>query len=655
MIPKKVCQVCLKLRHIHPTKKTILPLILCFWISFVTLIMLQLQNYSLNLDSINYMFIDRDNLIVKKGKDPFNTVIHQEISKWHLNDDVVQPKLLSEAGSKWKHYLNARLFAWHDVPMHSVRAKVDNNKTYHGEMGIPVIIPQRLQNQAKVRQSIHNLNVVASELVSLNRRLPDVRNSACYNLKFPERLPKTSVIIVFYNEAWSTLLRTVHSVINRSPPSLLQEIILVDDASDHMELLDQLDTYMNALPVPSQVIRIIERGGLIRARLAGAEQATGSVLVFLDAHCEVSPRWLTPMLAEIANDRTRVVLPVIDDINDETFAYEQRESDFERGGLDWKFMYTLLHPALSIKDSSPENSIPTPIMIGGAFAIDREFFFVSGAYDNQMMIWGGENVEMSLRIWRCGGSLLQSPCSHVGHVFRKSTPHTMPDGFSAYDTININTARFAEVWLDEYKQFYYYMNPAAKNVQPGDLTQRLNLKNELRCHSAKWFLDHVYTDHSLPYKVLYTGQIQHKLSQDCLDAVGSKGEKVAMKVCHGLGGFQTFLLSKYNEIKTSTDCMTPNHSKSELFITSCDFSKAQKWLFKPILDGYGQIVHQESEKCMSFARQTTATKHKSSSILHFLTNIVIEAVQEMDSPILEECNDHDHNQLWSLNLAAKWH
>ena len=45
------------------------------------------------------------------------------------------------------------------------------------------------------------------------------------------QLPNSSVIVIFHNEGWSVLLRTVHSVIDRSPPELLHEVILVDDKS----------------------------------------------------------------------------------------------------------------------------------------------------------------------------------------------------------------------------------------------------------------------------------------------------------------------------------------------------------------------------------------------------------------------------------------
>ena len=54
----------------------------------------------------------------------------------------------------------------------------------------------------------------------------------CRYWQYPEKLPTASVILVFHNEGWSTLVRTVHSVVNMSPGRLLHEVIMVDDFSD---------------------------------------------------------------------------------------------------------------------------------------------------------------------------------------------------------------------------------------------------------------------------------------------------------------------------------------------------------------------------------------------------------------------------------------
>lgn len=55
----------------------------------------------------------------------------------------------------------------------------------------------------------------------------------CLGEPYSESLPPASVIICFHNEAWSTLLRTVHSVLDTAPKQHLQEVLLVDDLSQH--------------------------------------------------------------------------------------------------------------------------------------------------------------------------------------------------------------------------------------------------------------------------------------------------------------------------------------------------------------------------------------------------------------------------------------
>lgn len=301
--------------------------------------------------------------------------------------------------------------------------------------------------------------------------------------------------------------RTVHSVLNRSPRSLLHEIILVDDASERSFLRAPLDDYMQRLSsdanLPIHIVRCANRTGLIRARILGAEKASGGVLTFLDAHCETTNGWLQPLLHRVSRDRRVVVCPVIDIINDQTFAYAPSFST-HWGAINWELSFRWFAigeremarmRAPGYDDTQP---FASPFMAGGLFAIERRYFFEMGTYDQRLNIWGGENVEMSLRIWQCGGRIEIAPCSHVGHLFRSSSPYSFGDR-QVGDVLYANLIRVAEVWLDEWRHFFYRINPAVKAIVTNNRTQvleqieeRRELRRRLKCHSFQWFLDNVW-------------------------------------------------------------------------------------------------------------------------------------------------------------------
>jgi polypeptide N-acetylgalactosaminyltransferase len=75
-------------------------------------------------------------------------------------------------------------------------------------------------------------NGFVSDMISVNRSVPDERHPGCRNISYQDLRATASIVMCFHNEAWSVLLRSVHSIINRSPRHLLKEIILVDDFSD---------------------------------------------------------------------------------------------------------------------------------------------------------------------------------------------------------------------------------------------------------------------------------------------------------------------------------------------------------------------------------------------------------------------------------------
>lgn len=290
-----------------------------------------------------------------------------------------------------------------------------------------------------------------------------------------DQLPTMSIIICFYNEHIVTLLRSIKTVLDRTPSHLLTEIILVDDNSDLDDLKGTLEQEIKALNTNKiRIIRNEKREGLIRSRVFGARQSNGDVLLFLDSHVEANVGYAEPLLNRIRDNRRVLAIPVIDIINPDTFAYTP--SPLVRGGFNWglHFKWDNLPKGSLEKDRDFLGPFRSPTMAGGLFAIDRTYFTELGEYDlgyvfefieNEklielicvlksinfncsMDIWGGENLEISFRAWQCGGSLEILPCSRIGHVFRKRRPYN--GGADGIDTMIRNSLRMAHVWMDDY-------------------------------------------------------------------------------------------------------------------------------------------------------------------------------------------------------------
>ncbi|KAI5773364.1 GALNT5 [Gulo gulo luscus] len=447
-----------------------------------------------------------------------------------------------------------------------------------GQFGRPVVVPRGKEKEAERRWKEGNFNVYLSDLIPVDRAIEDTRPAGCAEQLVHDNLPTTSVIMCFVDEVWSTLLRSVHSVLNRSPPHLIKEILLVDDFSTKDYLKGNLDKYMSQFP-KVRILRLKERHGLIRARLAGAQNATGDVLTFLDSHVECNVGWLEPLLERVYLSRKKVACPVIEVINDKDMSY-MTVDNFQRGIFVWpmNFGWRTIPPDIVAKNRIKETDIiRCPVMAGGLFSIDKNYFFELGTYDPGLDVWGGENMELSFKVWMCGGEIEIIPCSRVGHIFRNDNPYSFPK--DRMKTVERNLVRVAEVWLDEYKELFYGHGDHLidQGLDVGNLTEQRELRKKLKCKSFKWYLENVFPDLKAPI-VRAKGVLINVALGKCISI---ENTTATLEDCDASSKLQQFNYTWLRLIKHGEWCLAPVPETGALRLHPCDNrNKGLRWLHK---------------------------------------------------------------------------
>lgn len=247
-------------------------------------------------------------------------------------------------------------------------------------------------------------------------------------------------------------------------------------------------------------------------------------------------------------------------------------------------------------------------------------------------IWGGEQYELSFKIWQCHGSMVDAPCSRVGHIYRGYAPFDNP---RKGDFLTKNYKRVAEVWMDEYKFYLYDKNPKYKTIDAGDLSKQFEIREKLQCKSFDWFMKEVAPDLMEKYPPVEPpdfayGAIQSAANPSlCVDTL-SHGEK------HKIGLYQC-ADDKVNPQSTQNFALSWQRDIRIKYGTDCwDVSEGGK---APIVM-FGCHGMQGNQ----LFRYFTDTKH----IQHVITNRCLDANFEQKQIFVGTCNNNSPNQKWNF-------
>jgi len=157
----------------------------------------------------------------------------------------------------------------------------------------------------------------------------------------------------------------------------------------------------------------------------------------------------------------------------------------------------------------------------------------------------------------------------------------------------------AEVWMDEYKH-YYYDRIGNDLGDYGDVSPRKKIRTDNKCKSFKWYLTEVYPELFIPGEAIASGEIKNEFSNRCVDSPAthdSLHKKVGLWPCHNQGGNQYWMLSKQGEIRRDEACL--DYAGTQIILYPCHGSKGnQYWEYN---DETKTLRHGSSRKCLELS------------------------------------------------------
>jgi GT2 family glycosyltransferase len=282
-----------------------------------------------------------------------------------------------------------------------------------------------------------------------------------------------SVVIISRNEG-ARLASTVGNIV-RTLPAARRELIVVDDGST-----DDSIARMRKLR-GARAVRVLrsEGIGVANARNLGALHATGDVIVFCDAHMTIPPHWHRALVEPLESREVGGVAPGIYSITE----------PHRRG-----FGLYLADPQLRArwKPYPGRSPVRVPILPGCFLAMRRDVFDATGGFDSGMRQLGGNDNELSLRLWLLGYDLLVVPTVEAGHLFRTRIPFDATWAAVVHNRLRTAFVHFRqeriERVVDALRAYEAFPSGLAMTAA-GDVFARRALLHAQRQRSDDWFFE----------------------------------------------------------------------------------------------------------------------------------------------------------------------